>query len=230
MKPVQLQYGNEATAFVIAEVAGAGSTSDAAKIALALEPPRNIDAHGKAVVLVGEHGRILQANSGAEAIFTVADALIVESGHIRAVRVSDDVTFQGLIEEAIAGRGRGGMMLLPRRSGRRDYVVIVRPLRAPTPQALVTIATPENAPEPGAGWLKRLFGLTTAEARLAIRLFGGLTPDEAARHLGVSTATIRVHLAHIFRKTRTSRQSELIRLLMSYPWDELNAVEPRGTP
>lgn len=59
-----------------------------------------------------------------------------------------------------------------------------------------------------------MFGLTAAEARVALALFEGLTPREAAVRLSISPHTVHVHLAHIFEKTATNRQAELIRLLM----------------
>jgi DNA-binding CsgD family transcriptional regulator len=62
--------------------------------------------------------------------------------------------------------------------------------------------------------LRELFGLTPAEARLALALFEGLSPGEAAISFGVSLNTVRVQLGRIFEKTGTNRQSELVRLMM----------------
>jgi DNA-binding CsgD family transcriptional regulator len=60
-----------------------------------------------------------------------------------------------------------------------------------------------------------MFDLTGAEARLARLLTEGLSLDEAALHLNVSRNTLRSHLRALFVKTNTSRQSELMRTLMS---------------
>ena len=60
--------------------------------------------------------------------------------------------------------------------------------------------------------LVQLFGLTPAEALLASELARGFSLDEAARHLGISRNTARVHLQAIFTKTRTTRQAELLQL------------------
>jgi DNA-binding CsgD family transcriptional regulator len=48
------------------------------------------------------------------------------------------------------------------------------------------------------------------------RLVAGDTLAEAAQALGVALATVRTHLAHIFEKTGTSRQAELIRLAAKF--------------
>ncbi|WP_137130935.1 helix-turn-helix transcriptional regulator [Rhizobium sp. FY34] len=63
--------------------------------------------------------------------------------------------------------------------------------------------------------VKWMFDLTGAEARLARLLTEGMSLDEAAAHLNVSRNTLRSHLRVLFLKTHTSRQSELMRKLMS---------------
>lgn len=61
--------------------------------------------------------------------------------------------------------------------------------------------------------LRASFGLTNAEARLALKLRDGLTLSEAAQYLGVRLNTVRAHLRAIFEKIGVSRQSHLIRAL-----------------
>ena len=62
--------------------------------------------------------------------------------------------------------------------------------------------------------LLRPFGLTRSEARLASLVAAGIAPQEAARRLGTSPATVRSQLKAIFAKTETHPQSELAALLM----------------
>jgi len=59
------------------------------------------------------------------------------------------------------------------------------------------------------------FGLTAAESRLATQLVEGQSVEEAAKISGIAIATARTHLRNIFAKTATSRQSELVLLLMT---------------
>lgn len=63
--------------------------------------------------------------------------------------------------------------------------------------------------------LRRIWGLTAAEARVAASLAAGLSPAEIAVRHGVSEATVRTQMRTIFEKTGTHRQGELIRLLTS---------------
>jgi DNA-binding CsgD family transcriptional regulator len=61
--------------------------------------------------------------------------------------------------------------------------------------------------------LIRLFGLTPAQAKLAVRIASGSSVEEAAAELGVGSETMRKHLKAVFAKTDTHRQGELVALL-----------------
>jgi DNA-binding CsgD family transcriptional regulator/PAS domain-containing protein len=82
------------------------------------------------------------------------------------------------------------------------------------PVFAVFLQNPELAtPSPGEGFAK-LFGLTQAESRTLMTLSMSKGPQDAAEILGVSITTIRSHLQHVFAKTSTSSQSELMQLMM----------------
>ena len=65
--------------------------------------------------------------------------------------------------------------------------------------------------------LKALFGLTQAEARLALALTTGAKLEDIAADFSVSKYTLRAHLRSIFTKTGVSRQAELVKLMLSAP-------------
>ncbi len=71
----------------------------------------------------------------------------------------------------------------------------------------------DECSEPKIETLQAIFGLTKAEARLAIELACGQTLEDIADEHGVSISTARVQLKSIFAKTGTSRQAELVALL-----------------
>jgi DNA-binding CsgD family transcriptional regulator len=58
--------------------------------------------------------------------------------------------------------------------------------------------------------LRYHFGLTTAEAKLALHLVAGETLRSAAVRLGISYETTRTTLKKLFEKTQTCRQVELV--------------------
>ncbi len=57
------------------------------------------------------------------------------------------------------------------------------------------------------------FGLTPAETRTLHHFVEGGTVAEAARALAVSENTVKTHLQNMFAKTRSSRQTQLIKLV-----------------
>ena len=83
--------------------------------------------------------------------------------------------------------------------------------------ALVVITTPDafEAPLTRAD-LQALFGLTAAEARVALLLSEGRVVKQIACEQNVAISTVRSQVRAILAKTRTSRQGELIRLLRAH--------------
>ena len=65
--------------------------------------------------------------------------------------------------------------------------------------------------------LSSLFGLTKAEARLAGKLANGLSIEDVAEKLHLSKHTLRSQLKTIFRKTNTTRQTELVKFILTSP-------------
>jgi DNA-binding CsgD family transcriptional regulator/PAS domain-containing protein len=61
--------------------------------------------------------------------------------------------------------------------------------------------------------LKATFALTPVEALVVLGLRRHMEPSLVALELNLAMSTVRSHLKHIFRKTNTTRQSELLRLV-----------------
>lgn len=62
--------------------------------------------------------------------------------------------------------------------------------------------------------LAREFGLTPAEARVALALLDGKQPAQIAAELAIARTTVVFHLRNIFQKTNTSRQAEFVALIL----------------
>ena len=77
--------------------------------------------------------------------------------------------------------------------------------------------------------LKCHFGLTPAEARLALHLVEGETLRSAAVKLSISYETARTSLKNIFRKTGTCRQAELVIVILTALPDCLGAPRRLGS-
>lgn len=63
--------------------------------------------------------------------------------------------------------------------------------------------------------LKKTYGLTPAEIRLAGTLTECQTVEETAEHLGISKHTAKSQLKSIYMKTNTNNRAKLMRLLVS---------------
>ena len=50
--------------------------------------------------------------------------------------------------------------------------------------------------------LQQVYGMTPAEARLALLILDGQSPGDAANHLKVSVATVRTQLSSVLKKNR----------------------------
>jgi DNA-binding CsgD family transcriptional regulator len=69
-------------------------------------------------------------------------------------------------------------------------------------------------PFPGEAFAE-LYGLTGSELRVLLAMAPGLSVKQAAETLGIGETTAKSHLQHIYSKTGMSKQTELMRLVMS---------------
>ena len=80
--------------------------------------------------------------------------------------------------------------------------------------AIVTVLDVARVSLPTESQLKRAFGLSCGEARLAILLAAGEMLENAAGLCGISYETARKRVKVVFEKTDTRRQSELVALII----------------
>jgi DNA-binding CsgD family transcriptional regulator len=122
-------------------------------------------------------------------------------------------------EESRNGARAADSLVCSRPTGTRPYVIHILPLAtsedASAGRALVIIIDPEQETEPPKALLRRLFGLTNAEAEVALRVMRGDGLKPISADLALTMATIKTHLQHVFDKTDTHRQAELVRLLLA---------------
>ena len=90
------------------------------------------------------------------------------------------------------------------------------------PCVLVVVCAGPDAQTISTSLLRGLFGLTAMEARIAQGLSLGQSSEEIAERLRIGVGTVRTHLKHVFLKTGTQRQGQLVALL--------NRLRPRITP
>jgi DNA-binding CsgD family transcriptional regulator len=83
--------------------------------------------------------------------------------------------------------------------------------------ALVLITDPADGPVLTASALHQLFGLTSAEASVALALAAGRSAEEIAAERAVSLPTVRTQIRQILAKTGALHVRDLVRLLAGLP-------------
>jgi DNA-binding CsgD family transcriptional regulator len=186
-----------------------------------------IDRLPTGLVLLDAKRRVVVQNRGAERILAANDGFRIDRNGPSADDARENATFQKLIADAIDARGgqelrAAGFVAVSRPSGERSYAVMVTPLLAAPGKGgmsdavvAIFVADPSARIFAGPEALTELYQLTHSEAELVRLLASGLSLEEAADKRGVSLNTARSHLKHVFAKTDTSRQGELVRLIVS---------------
>jgi DNA-binding CsgD family transcriptional regulator len=187
----------------------------------------SLDTLSAGMFMVDASGRIVHANASGHSMLAEAKVLRSVGGHLGAI---DSLANQALLESFAATEsgdpalGRKGIAVPLKARDDERYVANVLPLTSGTRRkagisysAVATVFVHKAALElsPPEAIVKE-FKLTPAELRVlfAIVEIGGV--HESAEALGISEATARTHLRHLFEKTGTSRQAELIKLVAKY--------------
>jgi DNA-binding CsgD family transcriptional regulator/PAS domain-containing protein len=173
------------------------------------------------MLLLDENGRVVFRNHSADRILARNDGLGLVDGMLHAENADADATLHRFIAEVVAsppGSAAGGATVVPRSDAPVPYPVSVsRLLPGETVRFAVAAAIvndPDSGSEPAAELMRSLHGLTGAEAELVELLARGYSMEEAAGRRGVSIHTARSQLKQVFQKTGTSRQGELIQLVL----------------
>lgn len=179
-----------------------------------------LDALPQAVLLVDRSGRLAHANAAGAALLRAGDGIAATRSGLVAGSAAATRRLEAVIAAARRSGGIAGALQLPRPSGAPALVAVAMPIRdggdflfADRPAALVCIADPAAAAPTRPRVLASLFGLTTAEAELALAILGGQELKAIAAASGRSVNTVRNLLARLMAKTETTRQSALVRLL-----------------
>jgi DNA-binding CsgD family transcriptional regulator len=80
--------------------------------------------------------------------------------------------------------------------------------------AALFLVDPELESQRGVDAVITAYRLTAAEGNVLREIFRCSGLLESADNLGITEATARTHLQHIFSKTDTRNQAELVRLVM----------------
>jgi len=171
-------------------------------------------------ITVDTRSRIVGINKAAQDLADRRDGICIVAGKLSAQSSAESSKLHQLIEAASLASERktkgGDNMRIRRASGQSSLIVSIVPLpverRGPT--VLVAVADPEQRPKLPREALQRLYGLTSAEAKLASHLVTGASLMSYLDKANIAHETARQHLKRIFAKTETHRQADLICALL----------------
>lgn len=176
------------------------------------------------VLVVDASCIVLYANRAAERLLASAHEIRTPGRRLRLDDPGTNNRLMRLIREAVQTAGGNPHMpaaaLAVPRPGRLPITLLVSPWRAawtPTdvarPAAMIFIRDPENSESTTVQTLRELFGMTRAEAAIAVAISEGQSLEHIAIALGVGLGTVRTHLKKALTKTDTRRQAALAALV-----------------
>jgi len=175
------------------------------------------------VLLLDAAGKVIFANQMARDILSQEDGLALRNGILISTRSEHARRIRELLAAVLAPAGAKSVpLILPRPSGRRAYEMHACRLGArfaaePGAGALVALflSDLDSRCRPSEAMLIAFYDFTQTEARVVANLALGLSVGDIAEVQGISRNTVHHHLKSIFDKTDTTRQSELISLILS---------------
>jgi DNA-binding CsgD family transcriptional regulator len=183
-----------------------------------------LDGLTAAMFLVDADARIVHANASGLAMLAEGAVMRAAAGRVVANDPQTNVALRDILTGAAAGDiaigVKGIAVPLPASTG-MDHVAHVLPLTSAARRqagisyaaaAAIFVHKSALGLQSPLEVLSRRYGLTAGELRVLLALVKGGSVAEVAQSLGITEGTVRNHLHQLFKKTDTSRQSELIKL------------------
>lgn len=184
-----------------------------------------LDGGSIGLVQLDRQGRVVVTNDAATKLLRHRNGVLDSGGYLRALAPRENDQLRRLLAEAVppfGEQGSAGTMTIRRSRSRTRLMLHVspvagrawdfRPLRV---AAVVLIVDPEKRSRIAPDLAAEVLGLTPAESRLAVMLADGHSLREIASRTDRTEGTVRWHLKQIFRKQGISRQTDLVRRVLS---------------
>ncbi|MDE0416452.1 MAG: helix-turn-helix transcriptional regulator [bacterium] len=183
-----------------------------------------LETRGLAIVHLDGRGRIVATNEHARKILRKGDALLDRAGSLHARLPVDDSALQAALARALPTRteqGAGGSLMVRRPNHLPGLSVHINPVGAgeidfrPWRVAVLVLVIDQEPKVIDPVMAAAALGLTPAESRVAVLLAEGRTVRNIATTTGRSERTVRWHVRQIFEKRGISRQTDLVREVLS---------------
>ncbi|CAH0991192.1 hypothetical protein SIN8267_01294 [Sinobacterium norvegicum] len=179
------------------------------------------------IITLDRNGHIVDTNDIAKSLLTKADGIEINQAKLRLLDSEQQQVFRRALDSVITEQDSSPLspsvevMRIPQRCG-MDLGLLIR-YAATTPwyqgrgcpSVVIYLCDPAVQRDTREAFVAKLFGLTLAEASLAILLSDGMTISEAAISLALTENSARTVSKRIFAKTGTRRQAELVKLILN---------------
>jgi DNA-binding CsgD family transcriptional regulator len=177
------------------------------------------------VIVLDPKGRIVEATGLAESLLTAGNGMHRASDRTLCLREPAGSQLRKWVLTALPPKDNSsGYLTVPRNGGLQNLcLVVARMPPVPTlwtgtdPRWLIFVFDPEQRVVPVAALISRDLGISPREAEIAVLISLGNELSSVATRLGISLHTVRVHLKHVFEKTGSHSQSDLVRRVLLSP-------------
>jgi DNA-binding CsgD family transcriptional regulator len=178
-----------------------------------------LDAVGHAVFALRTSGHLVHCNRSADLFLQKKDALVVRGGRLEARLPKDDALLTAAIGKAAGAIEPVASALFVHGSDGRAYELSIAAVSSNLQQrqVVIVLTDPDARDLTLQGRLRVLYGLTPAEADIAIRLSEGASIEQLSDERSVSITTLRGQVKTAFAKLDCSRQSQLVAIVKQLP-------------
>lgn len=188
------------------------------------------NAVGHAVITMAQDGRVTHHNAAADILLRAGDTISLKGGFLDAALASDRGRLAAAIQRVGAATEPEAASLLIGRIGGGGCYVSVLPDLTGSARQIVLLASCSRTSDPNlSSSLRSIYGLSYAEAEIAIAVSEGSSLDAVAGQRRTSVSTIRTQVKAIMAKLGCSRQAELVAAIRSMPRFHLSPAGCTGS-
>lgn len=173
------------------------------------------------VIVVDARAQLAFMNPRGAEMIAARDGLVIGRDQVlRAAEPEDTAELHAIIKSLAGGDGTDMEgMAVERPSMARALSVRAEPMPSPegdkgSPLVILFVTDPDRPPAVSAEIVARTFDLTESESRVAASIARGATLEETAQEMNLTVSTVRTYLKQVFSKTGTSRQAELVKMIL----------------
>lgn len=187
---------------------------------------KTVESEGKGIIVLDNSSNVILMNKIAEIILSRKDGLEITKNGLEVTDPVLSIQFKKNLRNMLSPEKffkEEFLLAIPKKDKHIPLIIQMVPFKEKSSfsenlnKIIIVLYDPEFSPLPNSSFLERAFQFTDQERNIAILLAKGMDLKEVAENLKISLHTVRTHLKHIYSKTNTSRQAELVKLLLVIP-------------